>query len=191
MSNFSSERLPISEIIRIRPRKFTDSRGYFLETFRRSDFASMGINCDFVQDNESLSLKAGTIRGMHFQLPPHTQAKLVRVLRGTIFDVGIDLRCDSQTYGKWCGMRLSAEGGEQLFIPRGFAHAFCTLEPDTIVAYKVDAYYAPQSDTGLIWNDPQIAVDWPIPPEAVLVSDKDGKLPSLQSFASPFRIAEP
>ncbi|GAC1553189.1 MAG: dTDP-4-dehydrorhamnose 3,5-epimerase [Beijerinckiaceae bacterium] len=190
MSNFSSERLSISDIILVRPRKFQDSRGHFLETFRRSDFVGMGIGCDFVQDNQSLSVQTGTIRGLHFQLPPHAQAKLVRVLRGAVYDVGVDLRRDSPSFGKWCGARLTADGGEQLFVPRGFAHAFCTLEPGTVVAYKVDAYYAPQSDAGLIWNDPEIGIGWPVSADAILISDKDGRLPSLRSFVSPFTMTE-
>ena len=186
MGNFSSEPLAIADVILVRVRKFADSRGHFLETFRKSDFAELGIRCDFVQDNQAFSAHAGTIRGLHFQVPPHAQAKLVRVLRGAVYDAAVDLRRGSQTYGKWCGARLSAEGGEQIFVPRGFAHGYCTLEPDTIVAYKVDAYYAPESEKGLIWNDSEIAIGWPVPASSVLVSEKDSKLPSLNSFDSPF-----
>ena len=186
MGNFSSERLAIPDVIFVRVRKFADSRGHFLETFRKSDFAEMGIDCEFVQDNQAFSAQAGTVRGLHFQVPPHAQAKLVRVLRGAVYDAAVDLRRGSSTYGKWCGARLTAEGGEQIFVPRGFAHGYCTLEPDTIVAYKVDGYYAPQAEAGLIWNDPAIGIDWSFPPERVLVSDKDAKLASLQSFDTPF-----
>lgn len=188
MGNFSSERLTIPDVILVRVRKFADSRGHFLETFRAADFADMGIPCDFVQENQALSAQAGTIRGLHFQRPPHTQAKLVRVLRGSVYDAAVDLRRGSPTYGKWCGARLSADNGEQIFVPAGFAHGYCTLEPDTIVAYKVDQYYAPQSEAGLIWNDPAIGVDWSIPADSVLVSDKDAKLPSLSSFDTPFEL---
>ncbi len=163
MGNFASERLSIPDVIVVRVRKFADSRGHFLETFRQSDFAAMGIGCEFVQDNQAFSAQAGTIRGLHFQTPPHAQAKLVRVLRGAVYDAAVDLRQGSPTYGKWCGARLTAEGGEQIFVPRGFAHGYCTLEPDTVVAYKVDAYYAPQSEAGLMWNDPDIGIDWTIP----------------------------
>ena len=186
MGNFSSERLSIHDVILIRVRKFADSRGHFLETFRQSDFADLGIGCDFVQDNQAFSAQHGTIRGLHFQVPPHAQAKLVRVLHGAVYDAAVDLRRDSPTYGQWCGARLTADGGEQIFVPRGFAHGYCTLEPDTVVAYKVDAYYAPQSEAGLIWKDPEIGVDWTIPASRVLVSEKDSKLPSLNSFDTPF-----
>lgn len=186
MSNFSAERLSISDVILIRVRQFSDSRGHFLETFRKADFAALGVECDFVQDNQAFSAQPGTIRGLHFQVPPHAQAKLVRVLHGAVYDAAVDLRRGSPTYGKWCGARLSADGGEQIFVPRGFAHGYCTLEPDSVVAYKVDAYYAPQSEAGLIWNDPEIGIDWTIPAARVLVSEKDSKLASLSSFGTPF-----
>jgi dTDP-4-dehydrorhamnose 3,5-epimerase len=186
MGNFSSERLSISDVILIRVRKFADSRGHFLETFRKSDFAEMSIDCEFVQDNQAFSAQPGTIRGLHFQIPPYAQAKLVRVLHGAVYDAAVDLRRGSPTYGKWCGARLTAEGGEQIFVPRGFAHGYCALEPGTVVAYKVDGYYAPQSEAGLIWNDPEIGIDWTIRASKVLVSDKDSKLPSLRSFDTPF-----
>lgn len=189
MGNFSSERLAIPDVILIRVRKFGDSRGHFLETFRKSDFAEFGVACDFVQDNQAFSRQVGTIRGLHFQIPPHAQAKLVRVLHGAVYDAAVDLRRGSPTYGKWCGARLTAEGGEQIFVPRGFAHGYCTLEPDTVVAYKVDGYYAPQSEAGLIWNDPEIGVDWTIPAARGLVSEKDSKLGSLRSFETPFMSA--
>jgi dTDP-4-dehydrorhamnose 3,5-epimerase len=186
MSNFSSEPLSIPQVTLIRVRKFSDARGHFLETFRRSDFAELGVKCDFVQDNQAFSDQPGTIRGLHLQVPPHAQAKLVRVLRGAIYDVAVDLRRGSSTFGKWCGARLTADGGEQIFVPRGFAHGYCTLEPETVVAYKVDAYYAPHSEAGVIWNDPEIGIDWTIPASRVLVSEKDSKLPSLHSFDTPF-----
>jgi dTDP-4-dehydrorhamnose 3,5-epimerase len=189
MPNFSSQRLTIPGVILIRVRKFADSRGHFLETFRKSDFADFGISCDFVQDNQAFSAQPGTIRGLHLQVPPHAQAKLVRVLHGAIYDAAVDLRRGSPTYGKWCGARLTADGGEQIFVPRGFAHGYCTLEPDTIVAYKVDAYYAPQSEVGFIWNDPEIGIDWTIPAARVLVSEKDSELASLNSFETPFTSA--
>jgi dTDP-4-dehydrorhamnose 3,5-epimerase len=186
MGNFSSERLAIPDVILIHVRKFSDSRGHFFESFRKLEFVELGIACDFVQDNQAFSAQPGTIRGLHFQVPPHAQAKLVRVLRGGIYDVAVDLRRGSSTYGKWCGAQLTADGGEQIFVPRGFAHGYCTLEPDTVVAYKVDAYYAPHSEAGLIWNDPEIAIDWTIPASTVLVSDKDSKLLPLRSLETPF-----
>ncbi len=188
VSNFTSQRLAIAPVILVHVRKFADSRGHFLETFRQREYAEMGIDCDFVQDNEAFSTQPGTARGLHFQVPPHAQAKLVRVLRGAVYDVAVDLRRGSPTYGKWCGARLTAEGGEQIFVPRGFAHGYCTLEPDTVVAYKVDNYYAPQSEGGLIWNDPAIGIDWSFPASRVLVSDKDAKLGSLNSFDTPFEL---
>jgi dTDP-4-dehydrorhamnose 3,5-epimerase len=188
MGNFSSERLSIADVIVVRVRKFADSRGHFLETFRKADFAEMGVDCEFVQDNQAFSAQTGTIRGLHFQVPPHAQAKLVRVLRGAVYDAAVDLRRGSPTYGKWCGARLTADGGEQIFVPRGYAHGYCTLEPDTVVAYKVDSYYAPQSEAGIIWSDSAIGIDWSVPAERVLVSDKDAKLPSLGAFDSPFEM---
>jgi dTDP-4-dehydrorhamnose 3,5-epimerase len=188
MSNFTAERLAIPDVILVRVRKFADSRGHFLETFRKCEYAEMGIDCDFVQDNEAFSAQPGTVRGLHFQVPPHAQAKLVRVLRGSVYDAAVDLRRGSATYGKWCGAQLTADGGEQIFVPRGFAHGYCTLEPDTVVAYKVDNYYAPQSEAGLSWSDPAIGVDWSFPASRVLVSDKDAKLGSLHSFDTPFEI---
>lgn len=170
----------------IRPKKIGDHRGYFLESYNARSFAEAGIDATFVQDNQSLSVQKGTIRGLHFQTPPTPQAKLVRVLKGSIFDVAVDLRAGSPTYGKWCGTNLTADGAEQLFVPRGFAHGFCTLEANTEVAYKVDNFYAPACDAGIRWNDPDINVAWPVS-EAIL-SEKDGKLPFLAGFTTPFSI---
>src|SRR5262249_15759716 len=141
----------------------------------------------FVQDNQSFSAKRGTIRGLHFQMPPAAQAKLVRVLQGSVYDVAVDLRNGSPTYGHWVARTLTAEGGEQLFLPPGFAHAFCTLEASKMVAYKVDEFYAPGSDSGLIWNDPTLSVAWPISVADVMLSDKDQKLGRFADFVSPFR----
>ena len=137
----------------------------------------------FVQDNQSLSRHRGTIRGLHFQLAPQPQAKLVRVLAGSVFDVAVDLRAGSASYGRWCGADLTAEGGEQLFIPVGFAHAFCTLEPETVVAYKVDGFYDKGAEGGVRWDDPDIAVRWPV--DDILVSDKDAILPRLRDITHP------
>lgn len=179
--------LDLEGVVLLRPRRFADSRGYFVETYNERTFLAAGITAKFVQDNQSYSVKRGTIRGLHFQLPPAAQAKLVRVLRGSVYDVAVDLRVGSPGYGRWVGETLTAEGGEQLFVPRGFAHAFCTLEPDAVVAYKVDDFYAPASDSGLIWNDPALAIDWPVAAQDVVLSDKDLKLGRLADFASPFR----
>jgi dTDP-4-dehydrorhamnose 3,5-epimerase len=190
MERFSITHLVIPDVVVVQPRKFGDYRGYFVETFSRRDFEKLGIANDFVQDNQSFSARRGTVRGLHFQVPPHPQAKLVRVLRGAVYDVAIDLRRSSPTYGRWCGTTLTAQEGNQLFVPRGFAHAFCTLEPDTEVAYKVDDYYAPECDAGLIWDDPDLGIDWPIPAGEAVLSEKDAKLPRLADFQSPFIYAE-
>lgn len=171
----------------LRPRRFSDARGYFSETYNERTFSAAGIGVEFVQDNESYSAKRGTIRGLHFQLPPLVQAKLVRVLRGSVYDVAVDLRIGSPTYGRWDSVTLTAHDGDQLFVPRGFAHAFCTLEPDTVVAYKVDDFYSSAHDSGLIWNDPALAIDWPVQQGDAVLSDKDLKLGRFAGFASPFR----
>ena len=171
----------------LKPRRFADSRGHFVETYNERTLLAAGISAEFVQDNQSYSKSRGTVRGLHFQLPPAAQAKLVRVAQGSVYDVAVDLRAGSPTYGRWEGMTLTAEHGEQLFVPRGFAHGFCTLEPDTVVAYKVDAFYAPASDSGLIWNDPVLAIDWPVGTEQAVLSDKDLRHGSFGGFETPFR----
>ncbi|MFG1288829.1 dTDP-4-dehydrorhamnose 3,5-epimerase [Xanthobacter versatilis] len=177
--------LDLPEVILVTPRRFGDARGYFSETYVKPLYAANGIVADFVQDNESLSALPGTVRGLHMQAPPFAQAKLVRVLSGAIFDVAVDVRKGSPTYGRWAGARLTAEGGEQLFVPQGFAHGFCTLAPDTRVAYKVDAFYDRASECGIIWNDPALAIDWRFTGETIL-SEKDQILPRLKDFDSPF-----
>jgi dTDP-4-dehydrorhamnose 3,5-epimerase len=182
--------LTLPGLILLKPRRFADSRGYFFESYNEKTFHAAGIAAKFVQDNQSFSASKGTIRGLHFQLPPAPQAKLVRVLQGSVYDVAVDLRVGSPTYGRCDGATLTAEGGEQIFVPRGLAHGFCTLEPDTVVAYKVDEFYAPASDSGLIWNDPALAIDWPVAADAVL-SDKDHKLGRFADFKSPFRYEGP
>jgi dTDP-4-dehydrorhamnose 3,5-epimerase len=171
----------------LKPRRFADSRGYFVETHNERTLSRAGIAARFVQDNESHSVRRGTIRGLHFQLPPAAQAKLVRVVRGSVYDVAVDLRVGSPTFGRWEGVKLTADAGEQLFVPRGFAHAFCTLETDTVVAYKVDDFYSPANDSGLIWNDPTLAIDWPLGSDQAVLSDKDLKLGRFADFQSPFR----
>lgn len=178
------------KILLIKPRRFGDARGWFTEVYNAATFAGYGVTEPFVQDNHSLSVPAGTVRGLHFQTPPHGQAKLVRCIRGRIFDVAVDVRRGSPTYGRWVGAELSAENGHQLFIPVGFAHGFATLEPSTEVTYKVSSGYAPAHDGGVRWNDPDIAVEWPLPGgvEPVL-SGKDEALPLLADFDSPFDYA--
>ncbi|TMV51056.1 dTDP-4-dehydrorhamnose 3,5-epimerase, partial [Thioclava sp. BHET1] len=169
----------------IEPRRFGDSRGFFAETWSRRVLADGGIDLDFVQDNHSVSATPGTVRGLHFQSPPHGQAKLVRCGRGRLFDVAVDLRRGSPTYGKWAGVELSAEDGLQLFIPVGFGHGFVTREPDTEIVYKCSDYYAPECDGGIRWDDPAIWIDWGLTAAPVL-SEKDAKAPLLAEFDSPF-----
>ncbi len=180
------EPLPISDVLLVTPRRFADSRGYFVETYTQRAFHQAGITTEFRQDNQSLSTQRGTIRGLHFQLGPEPQTKLVRVLAGSVYDVAVDLRAGSATYGQWCGAKLTAEVGEELLIPIGFAHAFCTLEPDTIVAYKVDGFYNKAAEAGLRWDDPDIAIEWPIATAEIMVSEKDATLPFLRDAATPF-----
>ena len=186
MANFDFEPLPLSGVVLVRSRKFDDERGFFMETYKEQAFRDGGIDSVFVQDNHSMSTARGTLRGLHFQTPPFAQAKLVRVQRGSIFDVAVDLRRQSQTFGKWCGAKLTARGGEQLFVPRGFAHGFCTLEEDTEVLYKVDDVYAPSHDAGLAWNDPILSIDWPMAGADIITSQKDARLPPFSTFQSPF-----
>jgi dTDP-4-dehydrorhamnose 3,5-epimerase len=151
--NFLSKPLAIPDVILIKPNRFVDRRGYFMETYRASDFGELGIGATFIQDNQAASVERGTLRGLHFQRPPRTQAKLIRVIKGTIFDVAVDLRRGSKTFGRWAGVTLSAERGEQVFVPRGFAHGYCTLDPDTTVAYKCGAYYAADHEDGIHFAD--------------------------------------
>ena len=183
--------LEIPDIKIIQTERLSDARGYFCETFQRSAFAEKGILVDFVQDNQSSSDKVGTVRGLHFQLPPATQGKLVRVLQGSVYDVAVDLRVGSPCFGRWAGVTLTAADDEQLFVPPGFAHGFCTFEPNTVVAYKVDEFYAPASDSGLIWNDPTLAIDWPVAARDAVLSDKDQKHGRFADFKSPFSYAGP
>ena len=171
-------------------RYFFDSRGYFLETYNKRVARNLGLISCFVQDNQSLSIKRGTIRALHFQVPPKAQAKLVRVLRGSIYDVAVDLRAGSPTYGRWMAMTLTAESGRQLFVPRGCAHGYCTLEPDTEVAYKVDEYYAPELEQGVMWNDPTLAIDWPVAPADAVLSEKDRVLGLFAEFVTPFKYED-
>jgi dTDP-4-dehydrorhamnose 3,5-epimerase len=172
----------------LKPRHFHDSRGYFVETYSERTSQHIGMTGHFVQDNQSLSRQRGTIRALHFQVPPMSQAKLIRVLVGSIFDVAVDLRVGSPSYGHWVAKTLKAEGGQQLFVPRGFAHGFCTLEPNTLVAYKVDEYYSPEYEQGLLWNDPTLAIDWPVTAEAAVLSAKDQTHGLFADFVSPFRM---
>jgi dTDP-4-dehydrorhamnose 3,5-epimerase len=173
------ERLAISDVLLIRPPRFGDSRGFFSETYSRRQFAAIGVDLEFVQDNHSLSAQTGTVRGLHFQTPPQPQAKLVRVVRGAVLDVAVDLRHGAPTYGRHVTARLTGDGGEQMFVPVGFAHGFCTLEPDTEVIYKVSGYYDPTCDRGLAWDDPALGIDWPVAAAVATLSDKDRRQPKL------------
>ena len=170
----------------VTPKRFGDARGWFSETYTERNFRALGLDYHFVQDNHSLSRVQGTLRGIHFQTPPHGQDKLVRCVRGRILDVAVDLRRGSPTFGHWVSLELSAENGRQLFVPIGFGHGFVTLEPDTEVIYKVTDYYAPECDGGIRWNDPAIGVDWQLDGAGPQLSAKDEKLPFLQDFESPF-----
>jgi dTDP-4-dehydrorhamnose 3,5-epimerase len=166
-------------VLLVRPRRFGDARGWFSESWNAQRFAGWGIDVSFCQDNHSLSSQPGTLRGLHFQTVPHAQAKLVRCTRGAIFDVAVDIRRASPTYRQWVSAELSAENGDQLFIPAGYAHGFLTLMPDTEVMYKVDTHYAPEADGGIIWNDPTLGINWPLGNAVPLLSEKDALLPSL------------
>ncbi|WP_398478467.1 dTDP-4-dehydrorhamnose 3,5-epimerase [Tardiphaga sp.] len=166
----------------ITPQSFGDARGLFTETYNRQRFLDNGIALDFVQDNQSSSASVGTIRGLHFQSASFAQDKLVRVLRGSIIDVAVDLRRSSPTYGKWVAETLSAENGKQLLVPIGFAHGFCTLEPDTHVLYKVTNYYSAADDLGVAWDDPDLAIEWPVTASAAVLSEKDARQPSFKSL---------
>lgn len=169
----------ISDVLLITGQRFRDPRGWFRETYNSRAFADAGIGVDFEQDNESCSMQGGTVRGLHYQLPPFAQAKLVRVLRGAIFDVAVDLRLGSRSFGRHVAVRLDAEGDDALFVPAGFAHGFCTLADNTVISYKVSTLYAPEYERGVRWDDPALGIDWPVTAERAVVSDKDEALPRL------------
>ena len=169
------------------PKRWVDDRGYFAETYSKASYLEHGIDVEFLQDNHSLSRKVGTLRGLHFQVPPHTQGKLVRCGRGAIFDVAVDIRRGSPTYGKWEGFELSAENGHQLYVPVGFAHGFVTLEADSEIVYKCTDYYAPETEGAVRWDS--CGIDWPLSVDPIL-SDKDAIAPALADFDSPFVYGE-
>ncbi|MBV9571533.1 MAG: dTDP-4-dehydrorhamnose 3,5-epimerase [Alphaproteobacteria bacterium] len=172
----------IAPVLLLKPARFEDPRGYFSEQYSRRALEAHGLALDFMQDNVSLSVEAGTVRGLHFQAPPSAQTKLVSVLTGAIVDVVVDIRNGSPAYGLHVAAELSAENGLQMLVPRGFAHGFCTLRPNTRVLYKVDGYYDRQRDFGLRWNDPALGIDWPVPDKDAKLSDKDRTQPLLSAL---------
>jgi len=182
MSNFS----PLAGIHVFQPRRFEDERGFFCETWNYRTLLKQGVDIQFVQDNHSMSTQIGTLRGLHYQTPPHAQDKLVRCTRGTIFDVAVDIRTGSPTYGQWYGVELSAENGKQLLVPKGFLHGFITRTPETEVIYKCSDYYAPACDACVRFDDPDICVNWGFERASPVLSEKDRKAPFLRDIVSPF-----
>lgn len=180
------ERLTIPDVVLITPKRFGDTRGYFVETFRMNLFENEIGPINFLQDNSSFSAEVGTVRGLHFQLNPKAQGKLVSCVAGALFDVAVDIRVGSPTFGKSVSAELSSDNGRQLWVPPGFAHGFCTLKPDTIISYKVTDYYSPEHDRGLFWSDPALGIDWPVAAEKAILSDKDQKQPHLGELQANF-----
>ena len=174
----------------VSPKKIEDHRGYFSETFRLEPFIAHAGNVEFVQDNQSLSASEGTVRGIHFQSAPASQGKLVRCLAGSVMDVAVDLRQGSATYGRWISVILTPEANNQLWVPVGFGHAFCTLEPDSIISYRVTNYYSPEHDKGVAWDDPDIAIDWPKIANPETLSAKDRAQPKLKDLPSYFSMRD-
>ena len=179
----------IEGVVIIEPRIFKDARGYFFESFSAKEFQEKVCPTTFVQDNESFS-SYGVVRGLHFQKPPYTQSKLVRVIKGAVLDVAVDLRKGSPTYGKHVAVELTGENHRQLFIPKGFAHGFSVLSDEVLFQYKCDNFYAPQSEGGIAWNDPALQIDWRIPADKILLSEKDTKHPLLEDYNSDFVYSE-
>lgn len=180
-------RTDIDGLVIIEPRLFKDQRGWFFESFSERDFAEKVAPVKFVQDNESKS-SYGVLRGLHFQKPPYAQAKLVRVVKGRVLDVAVDIRIGSPTYGRYEAVELSEENHRQLFIPQGFAHGFCVLSDEAVFQYKCDNYYAPDSEAAIRWDDPDLAIDWGIPAEDVILSEKDAHHPALKEIEDVFFI---
>lgn len=180
------ETTALKGVLLITPARFGDSRGFFSESWNRRSMAEAGLEIDFVQDNHSFSATTGTIRGLHFQSPPHAQGKLVRCGRGALFDVAVDIRKGSPTYGQWIGVELSFQNGKQLWIPPGFLHGFVTREPDTEITYKCTDFYAPESDGAVRFDDPMIGIDWGINTAQAVLSEKDAQAPFLAEIETPF-----
>jgi dTDP-4-dehydrorhamnose 3,5-epimerase len=179
--------LDIPAVKLLRPPRYEDARGFFSEIYSRHAFSIGEIPEDFVQDNCSFSKIAGTVRGLHFQIPPMAQAKLILVLNGRVRDIAVDCRRGSPSYGRHVSVELAAQDWKQLFVPVGFAHGYCTLEPDTMVFYKASAPYAPELDRGIMWNDPDLEIDWPVRKQQAILSEKDRRLPPFQSLGDHFR----
>lgn len=175
------QKTKLKDVCLIMPQVFQDERGFFLESYSEKKFKEVGIENNFVQDNHAFSKKKGVLRGLHFQLPPYTQAKLVRVTAGAVYDVVVDLRKNSETFGHWQGFNLLAQNFQMLFVPQGFAHGYCTLEENTEFIYKCDNFYAPEHDSGLLWNDPDLKIDWPI--ENPILSEKDKQQQTFKNFS--------
>lgn len=181
------ERLAIPDVLVLTPPRFGDERGFFSETWNQRRFAELGIAGPFVQDNHAMSGERGVVRGLHLQVGPNAQGKLVRVTRGSIWDVAVDVRHGSPTFSRWVGMEISARNWRQIWVPVGFLHGYCTLEPETEVIYKVTADYDKPAERGVIWNDPAIGIDWPVDRSRVILSDKDTVLPRLAECPVWFR----
>ena len=179
-------RLGLSDVLEITPERFGDTRGFFSEVYSREGLLKADIGIDFVQDNHSLSNKTGVLRGLHFQIPPFAQAKLIRVTHGRIFDVAVDIRSASPNFGKWVGVEVSAEKWNQIFVPEGFAHGFVTLEANTEVLYKVSAVYSPESERCIRFDDPDISIEWPLQNETMTLSDKDSSAHFLKDISTGF-----
>lgn len=180
------EQTPLPGVVILKPRRFGDERGFFSEVYNKRAAAEAGIDVEFVQDNHSLSRDVGVVRGLHFQSPPHAQAKLVRAGAGRVFDVAVDIRRGSPTYGRWTGVELSAEDGNQLFVPAGFLHGFSVLEPNSELLYKCSDFYAPDCDGAVRFDDPDLDIDWRIEMSDAILSQKDARAPLLSEFESPF-----
>ena len=178
-----------NELILIKPTRHKDERGFFSEIYSRRRYKEFGIDMDFVQDNHSFSLEPGTLRGLHFQAPPNAQGKLVRCGKGAIFDVAVDIRKGSPTFGDWAGYELTEENGHQLYVPVGFAHGFLTLKPESEIVYKCTDYYAPQAEGSIRWDDPSIDIEWPLS-ENIILNERDAIAPLLKDFETPFNLGE-
>ncbi|PWC35727.1 dTDP-4-dehydrorhamnose 3,5-epimerase [Azospirillum sp. TSO22-1] len=185
------ERLDIPDVVIFKPKRHGDARGFFSETYSRRTMEELGFDLDFVQDNHAFSATRGTVRGLHFQTGAWAQAKLLRVVRGAVLDVAVDIRRDSPTFGRHVAVEISADAWNQILVPVGFAHGYCTLREDTEVIYKVTTYYAPKHDEGILWNDPDLGIAWPVDAASANVSDKDRVQPRLADLPPRFTLAGP